>query len=79
MDLEYCIGRLASTLKVFEGLFGNVSEDQARWKPGADKWSLLEVINHLADEEESIALRIPAGSKGNIFDRICRKLVTSGS
>lgn len=29
-----------------------ISEDQARWKPNEDSWSILEVICHLADEEE---------------------------
>jgi hypothetical protein len=28
-----------------------VPENQSRWKPQPEKWSLLEVINHLADEE----------------------------
>ena len=36
---------------VFKYLFKNLVDEQARWKPGADRWSLLEVINHLYDEE----------------------------
>ena len=36
---------------VFKYLFKGVSDDQARWKPSEDKWSMLEVINHLYDEE----------------------------
>jgi len=36
---------------VFKYLFKGVSDEQARWKPGEDRWSLLEVINHLYDEE----------------------------
>lgn len=43
--------RLASNAEVFRHLLEHVSEDQARWKPRPEKWSLLEVINHLADEE----------------------------
>jgi len=31
--------------------YKNVSLEQARWRPKPDKWSLLEVINHLWDEE----------------------------
>lgn len=38
-------------MDVFGGLFSNVSRGQAQWRPAADKWSLLEVVNHLADEE----------------------------
>ena len=36
---------------VFKNLFQTVSDEQARWKPGMDRWSMLEVINHLYDEE----------------------------
>ncbi|KPJ76645.1 MAG: hypothetical protein AMJ54_10940 [Deltaproteobacteria bacterium SG8_13] len=36
---------------LFAQLFRNLSKGQARWKPAADRWSLLEVINHLFDEE----------------------------
>ncbi|NJN44601.1 MAG: DinB family protein [Anaerolineae bacterium] len=28
-----------------------VSDEQACWKPNPDSWSILEVINHLLDEE----------------------------
>ncbi len=30
-----------------------VPEDQARWKPNPETWSILEIVSHLADEEES--------------------------
>ena len=36
---------------VFRHLFQGVSNEQARWKPGKQRWSILEVINHLYDEE----------------------------
>ena len=36
---------------VFKYLYQSVSNEQARWKPGKDRWSILEVINHLFDEE----------------------------
>ncbi|HEX7973007.1 MAG TPA: DinB family protein [Anaerolineales bacterium] len=32
-------------------LVEGVSAEQARWKPGPDSWSVLEVVNHLYDEE----------------------------
>jgi hypothetical protein len=32
-------------------LAGNLSPEQARWKPDAASWSALEVVNHLYDEE----------------------------
>ena len=37
---------------VFKHLFESVSDEQARWKPGEARWSILEVINHLYDEEK---------------------------
>src|SRR5882762_8576606 len=51
MNLKYFIERLATNRQVFEGLTNRVSLEQARWKPSPDKWSILEVINHLYDEE----------------------------
>ena len=32
-------------------LSSSVSQERAAWKPDSDRWSLLEVINHLADIE----------------------------
>lgn len=32
-------------------LIEGVPADQARWKPSPDSWSILEVVNHLGDEE----------------------------
>jgi len=51
MDLEYFIERLSTNREVFQGLVKGTSLKQGRWKPTPDKWSILEVINHLYDEE----------------------------
>ena len=51
MNLDYFIERFSSNCGVFENLLTNVSTEQARWKPTPDKWSMLEVVNHLFDEE----------------------------
>jgi hypothetical protein len=32
-------------------LVNGIDDTQAKWKPAPDKWSVLEVINHLYDEE----------------------------
>lgn len=51
MDLQYFIARLATNRQVFAGLINGCTTEQARWKPSPDAWSILEVINHLLDEE----------------------------
>ncbi|HKR00060.1 MAG TPA: DinB family protein [Pyrinomonadaceae bacterium] len=50
-DLTYHITRLANGAGVFENLVRGVCGAQAVWKPAPDKWSILEVVNHLYDEE----------------------------
>jgi hypothetical protein len=51
MNHEKIIAHLRVNVDIFTNLFQNVSDEQARWKPGRDRWSILEVINHLYDEE----------------------------
>lgn len=51
MDLQFFIERLSTNREVFQALVKGTSLEQARWKPTLDKWSILEVINHLCDEE----------------------------
>jgi hypothetical protein len=51
MDLDYFVDRLEKNRGVFESLVRDVSVEQARWRPAPDKWSILEVVNHLYDEE----------------------------
>jgi hypothetical protein len=51
VDLAYAIQRFTRNAAAIEALFAGVPEEQARWKPDPAAWSLLEVINHLFDEE----------------------------
>lgn len=51
LNLPFYIDRLAHTAEVIAGLTKGVSPEQARWKPAADRWSIVEVVNHLDDEE----------------------------
>ena len=51
MIYNYIIEKLEGNAFTFKSLLGNISDEQARWKPAPEKWSLLEVINHLYDEE----------------------------
>lgn len=59
MDLEYLTARLSENAETIQSLARGVAEEQARWKPTPDEWSIVEVINHLYDEErEDFRLRL---------------------
>lgn len=51
MNLDICITRFSHNAAAITNLVQDVSAEQAQWKPSADDWSILEVINHLYDEE----------------------------
>ncbi len=51
MDLDHLTTQLARQAEAIHALVQDVSDDQARWKPSPDDWSILEVIHHLYDEE----------------------------
>ena len=51
MDLQFYIQQLSNSANAINAMAQDVSDEQARWKPDAGSWSMLEVINHLYDEE----------------------------
>ena len=51
MDPAWVIDRLESNVSVFQGQLRLVRSPQAMWKPAPDEWSIVEVINHLVEEE----------------------------
>jgi len=51
VDVNYFISSLKTSARKIESLLQNVSDEQAKWKPQPEKWSILEVVNHLYDEE----------------------------
>jgi hypothetical protein len=51
MDLDHFTAQMAQHAQTIRSLTRGVSDEQARWKPDPDSWSILEVINHLYDEE----------------------------
>jgi len=51
MDMSAITQRMEANTNVISSLASGVSGEQARWKPNAESWSLLEVICHLYDEE----------------------------
>jgi hypothetical protein len=51
MDHTFLIRQLSGNAGRIERLVSGFSDDEARWKPDENTWSLLEVVNHLLDEE----------------------------
>lgn len=43
---------LNSNIKLFKNLLADISPDEIIFKPSEDKWSLLEIVCHLNDEEK---------------------------
>jgi hypothetical protein len=51
MNLHPFLNQMAVNAQSLQHLTAGVTDEQARWKPAADSWSMLEAINHLYDEE----------------------------
>lgn len=51
MNLDYFINHLSNNKAVISGLVRGVTDEQARWRPSPNDWSLVEVMAHLYDEE----------------------------
>lgn len=52
MDLIYFTDQLKNNSQTIASLVNGISKDEARWRPLTDKWSILEVVNHLYEEEQ---------------------------
>jgi hypothetical protein len=52
MNLQDGIMQLTQNAERIQQLVVGVGDEQARWKFDADSWSILEVVNHLYDEEQ---------------------------
>lgn len=52
MDFRTMIGQLETNARRIAALVDSVSTQQAQWQPDPQSWSILEVINHLYDEEQ---------------------------
>jgi hypothetical protein len=46
-----CLEMLATTPDILRGLMCELSDDDARWKPGPDRFSIAEVLAHLSHSE----------------------------
>ncbi|MCH7826972.1 MAG: DinB family protein [Bacteroidetes bacterium] len=52
IDIQYFSDQLKSNAKSITNLVDGLSNEQTRWRPAKDKWSILEVVNHLYEEEQ---------------------------
>lgn len=52
MNAESIIRRLESFAGALPAAVAGITSDQARRKPPSGAWSILEIVSHLADEEE---------------------------
>jgi len=52
MNINDFIPIMRENARKIETLVNKVSLHEARWKPDPNAWSILEVINHLFDEEK---------------------------
>jgi DinB superfamily len=60
-DPEVFTSQLERNAHVFRLLVAGLTPEQERWKPVPDQWSILEIINHLADEDaEDFRARLDA-------------------
>jgi hypothetical protein len=51
MELDHFMVRLKASAPRIRAVIERVSDEQVRWKPPPDSWSILEVICHLRDEQ----------------------------
>src|SRR6201991_3657995 len=46
-----CLELLKATPVILRGLMSGISEEDARWKPAPDRFSIAEVLSHLSHSE----------------------------
>jgi hypothetical protein len=51
MNISFFINQLNDNAERVAVLVRGIADEQTCWKPDPDSWSILEVINHLYDEE----------------------------
>jgi hypothetical protein len=55
--MQHAIALLEKTPILFETLLRDVSAELLQWKPAPDRWSISEVLSHLADSERVLSER----------------------
>jgi DinB superfamily len=62
-ERENALKRLNRTRQVLLDAVQGVTEDQARWKPAPDRWSILEYVEHLAISDDELVQMIERSLK----------------
>lgn len=52
MDFEFFMRTLSKNAGMIESFVTGILQEEAQWKPAPNKWSILEIVNHLYDEEK---------------------------
>jgi hypothetical protein len=52
------VGQLETTPEILRGLMRELTEEDARWKPAPDRFSVAEVLAHLSQSEGDYRLRL---------------------
>jgi hypothetical protein len=58
VEIQPAISLLGKTPQLLETLLGDLSAELLHWKPAADRWSISEVLAHLAALEQVYAERV---------------------
>ena len=56
--LRPAIALMEKTPQLLETMLGGIAPDVIRWQPAPDRWSISEVLSHLADCEDVLAERV---------------------
>ena len=70
---EQISGILKENTGVFQTLVQRIGHRQSCWRPAEGKWSVLEVINHLYDEEREVfdKIMVELKKKGKNYTGLC--------
>src|SRR5690349_8618835 len=53
-ERETALGLLARSRQTLLDAVEHVTDNQARWKPAPDRWSILEYVEHLAVSDDAL-------------------------
>jgi hypothetical protein len=57
-ERETALALLARSRAVVQDVTAGVTEEQARWKPSPDRWSILEYVEHLAISDDALVAMV---------------------